>query len=124
MLTVIALLVACVFAALIIRWARARQRQTGRTFPVFWVSAGLIIFFPLIVFMVSGRPLSWELPVFVETGSVVRQGYQSGYGMLIIPEMIALWLALSLYTAGFIAEIVRAGILAVNKGQTEAAMWD
>ena len=76
----------------------------------------------LTVFMASGRPLSWELPVFLETGSVVKQGYQAGYGMLVIPEMIALWLALSLYTAGFIAEIVRAGILAVNKGQTEAAM--
>ena len=49
-LTVIALLVACVFAALIIRWARARQRQTGRTFPVFWVSAGLIIFFPYCLY--------------------------------------------------------------------------
>ena len=120
-LTVIALLVAFIFVLLVIRWARARQRQTGQTFPVFRVSAGLLIILPLAVFMASGRPLSWELPVFLETGSVVRQGYQAGYGMIIIPEMIALWLALSLYTAGFIAEIVRAGILAVNKGQTEAA---
>ncbi|MDC3235203.1 ABC transporter permease subunit, partial [Candidatus Puniceispirillum sp.] len=49
------------------------------------------------------------------------RGYQSGSGMILVPELIAVWLALSLYTAAFIAEIVRAGILAVSQGQTEAA---
>jgi len=52
---------------------------------------------------------------------MLRRGYQSGAGMTLVPELLAVWLALSLYTAAFIAEIVRAGILAVSKGQTEAA---
>ena len=52
---------------------------------------------------------------------MLRRGYQPGLGMLVVPEMLAVWLALSLYTAAFIAEIVRGGILAVNKGQTEAS---
>ena len=70
----------------------------------------------------NGAPLDWALPEFRDTGPKLRQGYQSGVGMLLVPEMLAVWLSLSLYTAAFIAEIVRAGILAVNrKGQTEAA---
>ena len=52
---------------------------------------------------------------------MLRRGYQAGSGMILVPELIAVWLALSLYTAAFIAEIVRAGILAVSQGQTEAA---
>ena len=61
------------------------------------------------------------IPEFKNTGPALRRGFQSGTGMVIVPELIAVWLALSLYTVAFIAEIVRAGILAVAKGQTEAS---
>ena len=71
--------------------------------------------------MVTGSPLSWDYPIFKETGPLLKRGYQSGTGVLVIPEMLAVWFALSVYTAAFIAEIVRAGIVAVPKGQTEAS---
>ncbi|MEG9862718.1 MAG: ABC transporter permease subunit [Parvularculales bacterium] len=120
MATVIALIVAAVLTFFINRWARLRQQATGQIFPAFWVGAGLLVGLPLIVFLVTGRPLTWVIPEFLETGPILRRGYQDG-GILVIPEMMAIWLALSLYTAAFIAEIVRAGIQAVNKGQTEAS---
>jgi general L-amino acid transport system permease protein len=102
-------------------YARKRQEATGQTLPVFAISVGIIILLPLLVFVLNGSPLSWSIPEFKETGAILRRGYQPGAGMLLVPEMLAVWLALSLYTAAFIAEIVRAGILAVNKGQTEAS---
>ena len=86
---------------------------TGQIFPSFLVGLGTIIFLPLIVFFVSGAPLSWDIPKM--------GGFRPSGGMTLIPEYIAMLIALSTYTASFIAEIVRAGILAVNRGQTEAA---
>ena len=119
--TMIALVLAIIITFVMSGWARKRQETTGQTFPVFWTSVGLIIGLPLITLFATGNPLDWSLPEFKDTGPKLRQGYQSGAGMVMIPEMIAVLLALSLYTAAFIAEIVRAGILAVNKGQTEAS---
>ncbi|HPE60648.1 MAG TPA: ABC transporter permease subunit [Thiolinea sp.] len=103
------------------RFATARQFATGRRPPTVPVYLLLLIGIPLIVFWVQGAPLSWELPVFREDGPILRRGYQADAGMVLKPEFIGLWLALSLYTASFIAEIVRAGILAVPHGQTEAS---
>ena len=94
-------------------WANARQRATGKRPPVLWVNLGLIVLFPLVVFAVMGAPLSLDYPV---PGSFNMKG-----GMVIGPEFLALYLALSLYTASFIAEIVRAGIRGVSKGQSEAS---
>ena len=94
-------------------WANARQRATGKRPPVLWVNLGLIVLFPLIVFVVMGAPLTLDYPV---PGSFNMKG-----GMVIGPEFLALYLALSLYTASFIAEIVRAGIRGVSKGQSEAS---
>ena len=108
-----AFLVACIGAYFIARWARKRQYETGQQFPVFWTSVGLIIGLPLIVFLIGGAPLTFEVPVL--------RGFNFQGGMVLIPEYVALLLALTLYTATFIAEIVRAGILAVSHGQTEAA---
>jgi general L-amino acid transport system permease protein len=103
------------------RWAKKRQYETGQIFPAFWVGLGLIFFGTSLVYLLMGQPIDWSFPVFKDTGPALRRGFQIGDGMVIVPEFIAVWLALSLYTAAFIAEIVRAGILAVSKGQTEAS---
>lgn len=96
------------------KWATKRQEATGQQFPVFLSSLGLIFGIPLIVFLISGSPLSWDYP---ELGRFNIQG-----GISIIPELLALLLALTIYTGTFIAETVRAGINAVNHGQTEASL--
>lgn len=95
------------------RWAKKRQIATGERFPVFWTGLGLIIGLPLLIYFIMGQPISAEYPT---VGNFGPRG-----GMQVIPELIALVIALSTYTAAFIAEIVRAGILAVNRGQTEAS---
>jgi len=94
-------------------WAKWRQERTGQRFPVFWSAFILLISLPSITFWLLGSPLSWELPVL--------KGFNFSGGIPIIPELSALVLALTIYTAAFIAEIVRSGIQAVPYGQTEAA---
>jgi general L-amino acid transport system permease protein len=110
---IIALLIGVIAAIAISRWSRKRQEETGQQFPAFRVGFGLIIGLPLVVFFIIGAPLSWSMPAL--------KGFNFRGGIQIIPEFIALLLALTTYTAAFIAEIVRAGILAVPHGQTEAA---
>jgi len=95
------------------RWAKIRQDKTGQIFPVFWTSVAILIGLPLLVFLLTGRPLHWDLPAL--------KGFNFNGGLTIIPELAALWLALTIYTAAFIAEIVRSGIQSVIKGQIEAA---
>ena len=95
------------------RWARKVQDTTGRIYPVFYISLAILIFLPLFTFFVAGSPLSIDIPAL--------KGFNFKGGTSIKPEYIALTFALSYYTACFIAEIVRAGILAISKGQTEAA---
>ncbi|NVK34581.1 MAG: amino acid ABC transporter permease [Rhodobacteraceae bacterium] len=115
---IILALVAIVFIA---RWASKRQAATGQQFPVFWTGLGLLIGLPFIAYLAAGMPVYFDYPIFVETGPMLRRGFTLGTGFNVIPEFLALTLALSLYTASFIAEIVRAGIQAVNRGQTEAS---
>jgi general L-amino acid transport system permease protein len=119
--SVIALGFAIFMTILMKRWAEKRQFETGQRFPVFWSAVGILVVTPLMVFAITGTPLEWTLPEFKTDGPMLRRGFQSGFGMVLVPEMLAVWLALTLYTAAFIAEIVRAGILAINKGQTEAS---
>ncbi|MEN8200335.1 MAG: amino acid ABC transporter permease [Thermodesulfobacteriota bacterium] len=95
------------------RWANKRQELTGKQFNMLPVGFGLTMVLPLIVFFIMGSPLSWDIPAL--------KGFNFRGGMTIIPELSALLIALSVYTAAFIAEAVRSGILAVNPGQTEAA---
>ncbi len=109
----IALLIGIIGAIGVSRWASKRQEATGQQFPAFLTGLGLIIGLPLLAFLAMGAPLTFEMPT--QTRFNLKGGVQ------IIPEFIALLLALSTYTAAFIAEIVRAGILAVPHGQTEAA---
>ena len=95
------------------RYAFARQERTGELLPVLTVTAALFLLPVIVAFFVLGRPVSLDYPA-VETFNF--QG-----GLHLRNSLIALWLALSLYTGAFIAEIVRGGILSVSKGQTEAA---
>lgn len=95
------------------RWARKVQDTTGRIYPVFYISFAILIFLPLFTFFVAGSPLSIDMPAL--------KGFNFKGGTSIKPEYIALTFALSYYTACFIAEIVRGGILAISKGQTEAS---
>jgi general L-amino acid transport system permease protein len=109
----VALLIAIGMTWFVARRAYQRQMTTGQQFPVFWTGLGLIVGLPLLAFMVAGFPLTFDFPkqsTFNLTG-----------GFQVKPEFLSLYLALSFYTAAFIAEIVRAGILGVSKGQTEAA---
>jgi len=120
-IVVMALILGLVLTFAISRWSKKRQAETGQQFPVAWTALGLIIGLPIVIYFIMGSPLEWAQPEFRETGPRLRMGFQLGTGIQIIPEFLALLIALSLYTASFIAEIVRAGILAVSYGQTEAA---
>ncbi len=102
-----------IFTWLFRRHAKKVQDATGKIYPVGWISLGAIIGVPLLAYFLLGSPITWEIPEL--------KGFNYKGGMVIRPEFIALWLALSLYTAAFIGEIVRAGITAVSYGQTEAA---
>ncbi|MCB1380505.1 MAG: amino acid ABC transporter permease [Alphaproteobacteria bacterium] len=95
------------------RWSKARQMATGETFPVLWTALALIIGLPVLGLIVMGFPLTWEYPEL--------KGFNFAGGIDVIPELMALLLALSIYTGTYVAEAVRAGILAVSHGQTEAS---
>ena len=94
-------------------WARKKQERTGEQSPVALVALGLIIGLPVIAFFLAGMPATLEFP---EKGRFNIRG-----GMEILPELVALVIGLTFYTGAFIAEVVRAGIMAVSRGQTEAA---
>ena len=102
------------------------RKETGQQLPLFQINIGIIFLIPTFVFLFltyqSGAPVEFQIPEFKTDGPKLKQGFVKGVGMSVHPEMIALWLALVLYTAAFIAEIVRAGITAIHKGQTEASL--
>lgn len=108
-----ALIIAVIAVVVIVKWAHKRQEATGQQFHTVYVSIGVLIGLPLAAYFVSGMPIGLDFPAL--------KGFNFHGGGQIIPELMALLWALSFYTASFIAEIVRAGILAVSHGQTEAA---
>ena len=112
------IIIAIISIILFSKYARKQRDEFGKQLPIFYVSLGLIIGLPLITFLIGGVSLSFEIPELEQLSSTV---YVYKGGVSIIPELISLALALSMYTATFIAENVRAGILGVNKGQKEAA---
>jgi general L-amino acid transport system permease protein len=105
--------IALIFSVLFNKYAKRKQDFTGVQYPVFWINTAVIVILPSLAFFLSGLPLSFEVPVL--------KGFNFRGGLHMSPELAALTFALGIYTAAFIAEIVRAGILAIDKGQREAA---
>jgi general L-amino acid transport system permease protein len=109
----LSILMAIVAVWFLARWARKRQEATGQQFPTVLASIVVLIALPLLTWLAGGAPTALDLPEL--------QGFNFRGGTNISPEFAALLLGLTVYTAAFIAEIVRSGIRAVNWGQTEAA---
>lgn len=112
-LVIAAFLVGIIAALVLLRWARQRRERSARQTHAGRYAALLALGLPALAFALTGAPLTWDFPEL--------RGFNFQGGITVLPELAALLLALSIYTAAFIAEIVRAGIQAVPKGQTEAA---
>ena len=113
--SIIAAIISIIFVRI---YARNKQENEGKQTPVLYISIGLLLILPLLSFIIGGSSFSVEVPVLKQL-SQTSFTYEGGIGLP--PELIALALALSLYTATFIAECVRAGVQGVGKGQKEAA---
>jgi general L-amino acid transport system permease protein len=109
-----AVLLAILAAIVLRRWATRRQMRTGEQLPMGWVALGLIIALPLAALIALDFPIAFTRPEL--------RGFNFAGGVRLLPEFVALLFALATYTAAFIAEVVRAGVLAVPRGQTEAAL--
>jgi general L-amino acid transport system permease protein len=112
-LVVIAFVIALIVAWAFGRWAYARQMATGKRIRSGWIGFGIIVVITGFVFVATGDPLTFEIPV--------KTRFNITGGWTVSPEFASLFIALGVYTASFIAEIVRSGIMAVSHGQTEAA---
>jgi len=106
-------IVAIIAIVLMVRWANKRFEATGVPFHKVWVGLALFLVIPTLGVLIFGNPVHWEMPEL--------KGFNFVGGWVMIPELLALTIALTVYTAAFIAEIVRSGIKSVSHGQTEAA---
>ncbi len=113
-MTGVALIISIIAVIVYRRWAHKRQDATGQILPVFLPSAALIILLPGMVYLLTGSPLGWDLPVL--------EGFNFVGGATLPPAFLALFVALTIYHAAHLAESVRAGILSVSSGQSDAAM--
>jgi len=111
---IIAFTIGCVVVYFVKKWAQKRQEESGKIFPVFKVSLAILVGLPCLAWLVSGAPTAMNVPAL--------SGFNFKGGLSISPEFTALLLGLVLYTSAFVAEVVRAGIQSVSKGQREAAM--
>jgi len=111
--TLVAILALIVVQWALARWARGRQARTGRDFPTWAVGFGLCGALPIAALVAVGAFTSWDVPVM--------RGFNYRGGFVLVPEFVALFAALSTYTAAFIAEVVRGGVLSVRQGQIDAA---
>lgn len=109
----IAALVGIVASIFVSRWAKARQEATGQQFPMLRAAVALILGLPILMWLAGGAPTALDWPEL--------RGFNFQGGGNLSPEFAALLIGLVTYTAAFIAEIVRSGILAVSHGQSEAA---
>jgi len=113
--SILASIIAIIFVA---KHAKKQREEIGKHVPAFTISLGILILFPLLTFLAGGVTLNFQIPVLSQMSTTI---FNFKGGVSIIPELISLAIALSMYTATFIAENVRAGILGVTKGQKEAA---
>ncbi len=114
----IALILSIIIIFFFNRFAKKKQEEEGKQYPKFLISLGIFIFIPTATFFLGGVDLNWSFP---ELKQLAKTSFTFEGGLGIPPELIALTLALTLYTATFIAENVRAGIQGIGKGQKEAA---
>ena len=109
----VALIIAVIAAVVFRRWAHKHQDETGKVVPIFLPSAALIILLPGLVFLITGTPITWDIPTL--------EGFNFVGGATLPPAFLALFVALTIYHAANLAETVRAGILSVSIGQHDAA---
>ena len=107
------LIVMIIFTFFLKRFLKKKQELTGKQYPIFLINSGLIIFTPIFVYYLMGIPLEFDHPVM--------KGFNFKGGMVIRPEFLGMLFGLSIYTAAFISETVRSGIISVSKGQREAS---
>ena len=115
MYSIIASIVAIIF---VLKYAKKQREEFGKHIPSFYLGSGLLFLIPALSFLIGGVTLEFEIPVLEQMSTTI---FNFRGGVSIIPELMSLALALSMYTATFIAENVRAGILGIGKGQKEAA---
>ena len=107
------LLIAIIFTFFLKRFFKKKQEETGKQYPTFMINSAIIIFTPIIFYYIMGMPLEFDSPVL--------KGFNFKGGMVIRPEFLGMLFGLSIYTAAFISETVRSGIISVSKGQREAS---
>jgi general L-amino acid transport system permease protein len=111
---VIASLIFAIIASYFLKkYLKKRQETTGRQYPIFLMNSALIIFIPIFFYYITGMPIEFDNPVL--------KGFNFKGGMVVRPEFLGMLFGLSVYTAAFISETVRSGIISVSKGQREAS---